>query len=389
MKHLCEYIFENLINEVNFSGKNWSHNGKYDYAEAVLNDIIYNNVPIGLGKSSINQYIKFNLSEKDVHNLEEFKSQLISKSYKDFDNELLKLNYIIYDDKDCKTQSNNQNLTSLWTNIFKGVYSGYVNGLSSKNKGNAFEKYFYDNYSKFENDIKSIILYDKLNSISIDGGLNQKRPLTFSKDSITCGKIKDNNFDIGETVRDITLNVDNDKNIYLSLKSGNSVTFVNSGIKTLFNDKFFNGSPLEGNGKLLLNMLCIEENKFREVFTSYDKNNHKSKAQKENVNIYKELKNNKTFEKFIKSVIGYGFIMVHQINGDNFEYINLLSADDLNIFISSMKDAWIEYPQNGEAKRVDVYVIYDKIKIKINLRSKDGSIYPTHIMADYKFINVI
>ena len=74
MKHLCEYIFENLINEVNFSGKNWSHNGKYDYAEAVLNDIIYNDSPIGLGKSSINQYIKFNLSEKDIHNLEEFKS---------------------------------------------------------------------------------------------------------------------------------------------------------------------------------------------------------------------------------------------------------------------------------------------------------------------------
>ena len=81
--------------------------------------------------------------------------------------------------------------------------------------------------------------------------------------------------------------------------------------------------------------------------------------------------------------------MVHQIHGDNFEYINLLSDDNLNVFISSMKDAWIEYPQNGEAKRVDVYVIYDKIKIKINLRSKDGGIYPTHIMADYKFINVI
>ena len=152
-KNLYHYSSDEYITKVNNI-----HNGKYDYAEAVLNDIIYNDSPIGLGKSRINQYIKFNLSEKDVHNLEEFKSQLISKSYKDFDNELLKLNYIIYDDKDCKTQSNNQNLTSLWTNIFKGVYSGYVNGLSSKNKGNAFEKYFYD---KSQSEIASNLGYSQ------------------------------------------------------------------------------------------------------------------------------------------------------------------------------------------------------------------------------------
>ena len=35
---------------------------------------------------------------------------------------------------------------------------------------------------------------------------------------------------------------------------------------------------------------------------------------------------------------------------------------------------------------LDVFVKYDKIEFKINLRSKTGGIYPTHIMADYKFI---
>jgi hypothetical protein len=78
--------------------------------------------------------------------------------------------------------------------------------------------------------------------------------------------------------------------------------------------------------------------------------------------------------------------MVHQIKGNDIEYINFLTEKDLNNFISKIKEAYIAYPKPGEAKRVDVFVKYDKIEFKINLRSKTGGIYPTHIMADYKFI---
>lgn len=394
MKHLQEYILENIVNifEVAFSSSNWSHNGKYDYATRVIDDIINGHI-IGLGSSKAEQYIKFELTNSDIDNLKDFKSNIISKSYQDFNNELGNVKYTIYNDQECTIKSNNQNIKSLWTSIFKGQYSGYLAGLSSKNKGNAFEEYFVQNFDKFESKIKDIVKgtnYDYKHIIGTPehvGGANNRRPLTFTKDSITCGKIIGNNFNIGKTVSDVTLITDNKEYpIYLSLKSGSSVTFVNSGIKTLFTKEFFDGGELNGNGKLLLDMLSLDSNKFRNIFNSYNKDYSKNKSTKDTVNILDKLKDNGVFKKFMRSVIGCGFIMVHQVKGDNVEYISFLEEKNLNDFITDIKEAYILYPNDGKAKRIDIVVKYSKIEFKINLRSKDGGIYPTHIMADYKFI---
>jgi len=273
-----------------------------------------------------------------------------------------------------------------WTNIFKGDVTGYSDGLASKNKGNAFEAYFIDNFSKFEPEIKKLVKYKKLIGISADGGLNQKRPLTFSGDKITCGPAGD--YDIGHTVTDITLTVDKGKKIYLSLKSGNTVTFVNAGIKKLFTNEFFAGEKLTGDGKTLLKMFNIDEDKFRAVFANYQGkgDGKKTKSEKEVVDITSKLNNNKIFDEFVRSVIGYGFIMVHQISGDNVEFISFLTEDDLNKFVSNIESAKILYPIGGKDKRVDIVVRYPSIEIKFNIRSKDGGVLPTHIMADYKFI---
>ena len=84
--------------------------------------------------------------------------------------------------------------------------------------------------------------------------------------------------------------------------------------------------------------------------------------------------------------MGYGFIMVHQIKGDDVEYINLLTENDMKKYVKDINEAYIEYPKNGEAKRIEITVKYDEIEFKINIRNKQGGLYPTHIMADYKFV---
>lgn len=283
-----------------------------------------------------------------------------------------------------------------WTSLFKGDITGYSDGLASKNKGNAFEAWFIEHYddpdAHIEENIKKIAKYKKrTGEPRADGELNQKRPLTFSGGTITCGPA--GNYKIGKTVTDVTVPVDKcpptgEKEVYLSLKYGNTVTFVNAGIKKLFTEDFFNGGKLKGEGKDLLNMLCIDEKKFREVFTSYTEpeDGKKKKASYNSVNVTNKLKGNEAFKEFMESVMGYGFILVHQISGTNIEYIDLLTEASMKHFISDIESATVEYPIGGSAKRVNVVVKYPSIEFSINIRSKDGGVLPTHIMADYKFV---
>lgn len=280
-----------------------------------------------------------------------------------------------------------------WTRIFKGDFTGYSKGLETKNKGNAFEAQFIAEFDKFEPELKKLVGYKKLmGQPRADGTLNQKRPLTFSGGKITCGPAGNNN--IGKTVTDVTVPVTKcaaapNGELYLSLKYGNTVTFVNAGVKTLFTKAFFDGEEdLSGDAKALLKMLCIEPDRFREVFTSYKgkaPGEKKSKAQKENVDITSKIKRNATFKTFMQSVMGYGFVLVHQSNKGDVDFIDLTTESALNEFIADIEEAHVEYPKPGEAKRVDVVIKYPKIEFKINIRSKDGGVLPTHIMADYKF----
>ena len=282
------------------------------------------------------------------------------------------------------------------TKFFKGDYTGYSDGLDSGNRGNAFEQYFIDNYTqKFEKDIQKITGYKVLNNVIRDGGKNTKRPIKFSSDGITFGNKPANSdkdpFDIGEDVSDVTVLSTDKGNIYLSLKYGSTVTFINAGIKKYIPVEFFTeDSPLSPEGKALLDMLCIDEDRLKNVFNNYKKDRskgtrRKGRANKDNVDITERLKSNTKFKNFMRSIMGYGYIMVHQVSGDDLEYIDLRTKKDMDHYINDIRNAYVSYPVNGEAKRVDVIVEYDNIKFKLALRSKQGDVYPTHMMADYTF----
>lgn len=368
MRSLLEYINECLIYESKCKPEDYTkHNYKYPL---IAIDILLNDGFLKLGEKGEKETMLLgtDLTDEEKNKLEILKNNIFGSTVEDF-NDAIKSTGI------------------KWTQIFKGTLSGYTDGLSSKNKGNAFEDYFLTHYSDmFEPEIKKIVNYNKIEDIKSVGGQNNKRPLTFNNDSITCGNLS-NNFNIGETISDITLFVDNDKEIYLSLKYGDKVTFVNTGVRKIFTKNFFDGDELSNNGKLILDLFCINEDRFRNVFTSYKEDGtRKQKAAKDIVDITDKLNNNKLFEKFIKSAIGWGYILIHSDKNGNIDYYDLLTEDKLNKLVSHIKKAYIEYPKDGEAKRVNIIIKYDDIKLTINFRSKfSGITYPTHIMCDYEF----
>ena len=381
MKSLVEFISESniasiydcIINEALLQTKDFDkHN--YKYIKGLLSKLL-NGDNVRLGPTGNDGVINIKqLSDDEKSKAKSMLDDLVNGEY---DNISIERFNEIFSSVDLKL-----------TRFFKGDYSGYSDGLESGNKGNAFEAYFIKNYAeKFEDDIKKIFPYETRKGISADGQANTKRPLTFSNNSITCGKIEGDDFNIGKTVTDVTVSTDKG-DIYLSLKSGKSVTFVNAGIKTLFNKSFFDGEKAQGNAKTLLDMLCIDEDKFRSVFLNYKgQEGRKERVEKDEVDITNELKKNDIFKRFMKSVMGYGFIMVHQIKGDNVEYIDLLTSEALNKYIKDINKAVVLYPKDGKAKRVDVVIEYDEIKFKLNIRSKDGGVNPTHLMADYEFVH--
>lgn len=346
----------------------------YVYALAVI-DKLLNGETIRIKSKGDGEFDGASLSGTQKSALKKLKNNINGTTAVDFDNAV----------KDSGLK---------WTSIFKGDFTGYSKGLETKNKGNAFEAQFIAEFDKYEPELKKLVGYKKLNGDPRpDGGKNQKRPLTFSNGKITCGPAGDNN--IGHTVTDVTVPVSKcaaapNGELYLSLKYGNTVTFVNAGVKTLFTKAFFAGEEdLSGDAKALLKMLCIEPDRFRDVFTSYKgkaPGEKKSKAQKENVDITSKIKRNTIFKTFMQSVMGYGFVLVHQSSKGAVDFIDLTTESALNEFIADIEEAHIEYPKPGEAKRVDVVIKYPKIEFKINIRSKDGGVLPTHIMADYKFV---
>lgn len=283
------------------------------------------------------------------------------------------------------------NLSKLNTkNVTFSFGNGSRGGGGSYNKGLIFEKELWDqiqtyldagieNVTKYKDAVEEIMsLIPKGHyptKIDLDGGKNTPRPLTFSGNKITTGKIGD----IGKEVTDLTLwyrkGTGREKPIYLSLKLGGTVTFVNAGVKKiLLEHEMVENNIKNRNGKALLNLFSIDENKFSDVFNNYTGRG----SGKDEVII--GLTGNSQFKTFMESVIGYGYILVHKIGQK--VHIEEITKAKMKSFIH-VKSAKILYPKNGSAKRIDVVIEMNGITIKINIRNKQGGVYPSHIMADY------
>lgn len=300
-----------------------------------------------------------------------------------------------------------------WSNIFKGAFSGYEKGLEGTNKGNAFEVTFAKNYEEiYQKEIErqlnaepgSFAPKNGMQSIHSCGSLNNRRPLMMTND----GQIVVGDSDIastGDKVADVKVDtVGRRGTINLSLKSGTTVSFCNAGVSKLFPASSFakylederngileyhGGSANGMTGNDLLQFFGIDPIKFADVFVQYrnDKNSKKSKStKKDEEDVTQLIASNPNFYKFVCSVIGYDYILIHELGPDIHCY-DLKSQEDLDNFIGRLEYAKVLYPINGEAKRIDIVVKYSKIIIKFNIRNKQSGIFPSHLMSDYTILH--
>lgn len=363
MKSLKNFLTEMHLREIDWY--------KYKYIKPVIDALCTNN-SIRLGDkgdktieitSEMSDYFKTEFSKYNIDNI----------TFNDFNNIVKKYNLS-------------------WTKIFKGVFSGYIDGIASGNKGNAFELDFFNNFSRYSKDLADFLhiseeeLFDS--SKELCGGKNSKRPLMISNKEIYIGT--KNYEQIGNAIADIK--IINDKKTYnLSLKHGNKATLCNTGIKLLFTEQSFNKYKETGiytpekEGQLLLDFFGIDANRFASVFVNYkgkNKTSKKSIKYSENVT---HIAKTKQFNTFLKSVIGCGYILVHQSNKGKVTYLDLSTENDLNKLIGNIKKMTILYPEDGNKKAVDILLETSNINILFNFRSKQGTIYPCSFMADYSF----
>lgn len=300
-----------------------------------------------------------------------------------------------------------------WSNIFKGAFSGYEKGLEGTNKGNAFEVTFAKNYEEiYQREIErqlnaetgSFAPKNGMQSIHSCGSLNNRRPLMMTND----GQIVVGDSDIastGDKVADVKVDtVGRRGTINLSLKSGTTVSFCNAGVSKLFPASSFakylederngileyhDGSANGMTGNDLLQFFGIDPIKFADVFVQYrnDKDSKKIKsAKKDEEDVTQLIASNPNFYKFVCSVIGYDYILIHELGSDIHCY-DLKSQEDLDNFIGRLEYAKVLYPINGEAKRIDIVVKYSNIIIKFNIRNKQSGIFPSHLMSDYTILH--
>ena len=281
-----------------------------------------------------------------------------------------------------------------------GTKLSYGNGSRGNsgagNRGIAFEKFLSkdlglyvmrrdpDEDYKYPNFMKDLITnyLSKLKNIEIvdEGALNKPRPLTFTNTQVFVGTP---NTDIGPTVTDITLKT-NKGPMYLSLKMGGTVTFFNAGVtKYLTKDDIEAGIVRNKQGLMILKTLGIDPASYISVFGSYGGKSKTKVSAKKEVNVTTKVDKKKLID-FLASGVGYGYYLVHanNVNTDDVEYF-YISKEDVRKYVTP-SSVIVQYPTGGSAKRIDVKIETPKFTFKVNIRNKQGGIYPSHVMCDYK-----
>ena len=214
------------------------------------------------------------------------------------------------------------------------------------------------------------------------GGKNQPRPLAGGSSGlyVTAGGSKSK--EIGSTVTDITTYWGpNKKEIYLSLKYGNTLTFINSGVGRIFTPddykKYFEGytNPI---GKEIFRMFGIDPITYARVFNDYP---HKTKMPTVDVT---STCDKAAIQDLLQYAIGYGYWMVH---GGTSGGVKMYEIDQQYMRKASTITGSVRLMyggSQGKGKRLDIHLESSVYKFMFNLRNKQSGLYPSHIMCDYK-----
>ena len=134
-----------------------------------------------------------------------------------------------------------------------------------------------------------------------------------------------------------------------------------------------------------LYLFGLDAQKFTGVFTGYKPKFGKVlRGEKETISAKLTPARKAKLENFLKTVIGSGYWLLH-LDNRNEVHIFKMTTQFLNKASTiTSSDLSIEYPVGGSAKRVNIKLDTELYSLTFNIRNKQGGIYPSHIMCDYK-----
>lgn len=279
------------------------------------------------------------------------------------------------------------------------------------NKGNDYEKDLYESFNYFHSEggpypdhaRKIIDLVTAKNPGLVyhgakhAGTANSSRPLRLSGSNIYISAGGATTLNMGSTLTDITLlfgppGKAATKEIYLSVKMGDTLSFFNCGVRgggkdnlSLFPTSSFNSGTIPDAGMKYLNMFGIDPNDFIQVFKGYTGKQATATTvqnHKRTINLDSEAK--QALQNLIASGVGYGYWMVHYTGTDLHCYeVDQKYMQDSSHLVGN--DIEIHYGGvNGRGKRIDILFETRNYEFKFNIRSKSGGeTFPTHTNGDY------
>ena len=165
----------------------------------------------------------------------------------------------------------------------------------------------------------------------------------------------------------------------MSLKYGDTLTFINSGVGRIFTPSdyvnlFQNyNNPI---GNVIFKMFDIDKIEYANIFNKYGKGYKGKQVDAQNPDRSK-------IKSLLEYAIGFGYWMVH--------------GKGNKVTIYEMTEAYMKKAANitgpiklhyggarGSGKRLDIHCESSEYKFMFNLRNKQGGKYPSHIMCDYK-----
>lgn len=278
-----------------------------------------------------------------------------------------------------------------WNGLYIEFGEGSRGGRGSNSKGLSFEAEIAADLNNFkagneqythEGLVKEMIKEFDLNPTNFkvieEGGENKRRPLVFTDKGPIVGHSGEN---IADTLTDLTIDKSGTK-IYISLKFGGTLTFFNAGVAaTVFPKSDFADGKIETpNGVALLDTFGIDNELFCRVFNEY-----KEDGTGTNFSEYHKATNEFDKDKLfnlVESGIGTGYYMLKGGRKTEFFFV----GDEYNKAASQPTTGIeIQYGgKSGKGKRIDIVFESEKYRFKINIRNKQGKLYPSHIMCDYK-----
>jgi len=281
------------------------------------------------------------------------------------------------------------------TELVKTEEFGGQTGGKRINLGIKFEKDFYESLrcelaceckqTPYMKEAKSLIeeigkdVGVGFSDVAADGSRNQSRPLAGGSGGLHVG---DKKKDIGSVVTDITTFWGpRKKPVYLSLKYGNTLTFINSGVKGIFADADYKNN-FEGYsnpiGLEIFRMFGIDPITYAKTFNAYP---HKKSMP--TVDVTSKCDKG-AIQNLLQYAIGYGYWMVH---GGGTGGMKIYEIDQAYMQKASTITGQVKLMyggSQGKGKRLDIHMESSLYKFMFNLRNKQSGLYPSHIMCDYK-----